>query len=290
MCMSQLNSNVEARVRESRSRHRSACRIRRDGGRRRDVPKRMPTRRPPKQRRSTPRAKRASAAAPSSRRCATDASFGSKAIPEAPSAAEACARRAFRASKRCTPLSQQIYPMKRVGERGTNSFGAHQLGSGYREIAQKLTQDFFKYGGESLVTSTGGGGNPHFSSPCRFTQALGSPNIFEPGCARCFLPRMATFSLMYGGSKSGHHVDGRFQITAAVRRCTSRRTILSRRWSCGAPAPATTRPAVRGRAIADCARTRAGAQHGSGGPSASRPMRLWPTCGCPFVPEPTWRL
>lgn len=95
------------------------------------------------------------------------------------------------------------YPMKRVGERGTNSFERISWDQAIEEIAQKLTQDFFKYGGESLVTSTGGGGNPHFSSPCRFTQALGSPNIFEPGCAQCFLPRMATFSLMYGGSKSG---------------------------------------------------------------------------------------
>ena len=93
--------------------------------------------------------------------------------------------------------------MKRVGERGTNSFERISWDQAIEEIAQKLTQDFFKYGGESLVTSTGGGGNPHFSSPCRFTQALGSPNIFEPGCAQCFLPRMATFSLMYGGSKSG---------------------------------------------------------------------------------------
>ena len=96
-----------------------------------------------------------------------------------------------------------LHPMKRVGERGTNSFERISWDQAIEEIAQKLTQDFFKYGGESLVTSTGGGGNPHFSSPCRFTQALGSPNIFEPGCAQCFLPRMATFSLMYGGSKSG---------------------------------------------------------------------------------------
>ena len=95
------------------------------------------------------------------------------------------------------------YPMKRVGARGTNSFERISWEQAIEEISQKLMQDFNKYGGESLVTSTGGGGNPHFSSPCRFTQALGSPNVFEPGCAQCFLPRMATFSLMYGGGKSG---------------------------------------------------------------------------------------
>ncbi len=95
------------------------------------------------------------------------------------------------------------YPMRRVGERGTNSFERITWDEAINEIAEKLTQDFFKYGGESTVTSTGGGGNPHFSSPCRFTQAIGSPNVFEPGCAQCFLPRMATFSMLYGGSKSG---------------------------------------------------------------------------------------
>lgn len=95
------------------------------------------------------------------------------------------------------------YPMRRVGERGTNSFERISWDEAIEEISQKLTQDYFKYGGESLLTTTGGGGNPHFSSPCRFTQAMGSPNVFEPGCAQCFLPRMATFSLMYGGSKSG---------------------------------------------------------------------------------------
>ena len=95
------------------------------------------------------------------------------------------------------------YPMRRVGERGTNSFERITWDEAIEEISDKLMQDYNKFGGESLVTSTGGGGNPHFSSPCRFTQAMGSPNIFEPGCAQCFLPRMATFSLMYGGNKSG---------------------------------------------------------------------------------------
>lgn len=95
------------------------------------------------------------------------------------------------------------YPMRRVGERGTNSFERISWDEAIEEISEKLTQDYFKYGGESLITSTGGGGNPHFSSPCRFTQALGSPNVFEPGCAQCFLPRMAIFTLMYGGKKSG---------------------------------------------------------------------------------------
>ncbi|MFR1640941.1 MAG: molybdopterin-dependent oxidoreductase, partial [Eggerthellaceae bacterium] len=52
------------------------------------------------------------------------------------------------------------------------------------------------------MTSTGGGGNP--TSARRVAHAgVGIAEHFEPGCAQCFLPRMATFSLMYGGSKSG---------------------------------------------------------------------------------------
>ncbi|MFR4804089.1 MAG: hypothetical protein ACLT98_12700 [Eggerthellaceae bacterium] len=134
------------------------------------------------------------------------------------------------------------------------------------------------------MTSTGGGGNPHFSSPCRFTQALGSPNIFEPGCAQCFLPRMATFSLMYGGSKSGttSMADSKYGGCSSLYFPEDNPIQTLVMWglrSCHAPGS--------GRAIAEL-RARGRAQHGSVGPrfTPDAAGRLW----LPFVPEPTWRL
>jgi len=55
-----------------------------------------------------------------------------------------------------------------------------------------------KYGAETVFASTGGGGNPQFCSIARFSNAFGTPNWFEPGCAQCYLPRTVAFSLMYG--------------------------------------------------------------------------------------------
>jgi anaerobic selenocysteine-containing dehydrogenase len=81
------------------------------------------------------------------------------------------------------------YPMKRVGERGTNNWERISWKQAIDEIADVLWEYYQKEGVKSLVCSTGGGGNPQFFSPARFLGVWGGGNFFEPGCAQCYLPR-----------------------------------------------------------------------------------------------------
>lgn len=81
------------------------------------------------------------------------------------------------------------YPMKRVGERGSKDWERISWQQAIDEIADVLWEYYQKEGPKSLVTSTGGGGNPQFFSPARFLTVWGGGNFFEPGCAQCYLPR-----------------------------------------------------------------------------------------------------
>lgn len=92
------------------------------------------------------------------------------------------------------------YPMIRVGERGrADNFKRVSWDEATDYVADKLMEVYNKYGLESVVASTGGGGNPHISGPIRFINTSGSPNNFEPGCAQCYLPRQTQARLVYGG-------------------------------------------------------------------------------------------
>ncbi|MDR3316436.1 MAG: molybdopterin-dependent oxidoreductase, partial [Coriobacteriales bacterium] len=90
------------------------------------------------------------------------------------------------------------YPMKRVGERGTNNWERISWEQAINEIADVLWEYYQKEGPKSLVCSTGGGGNPQFFSPARFLGVWGGGNFFEPGCAQCYLPRNHMQSAMNG--------------------------------------------------------------------------------------------
>lgn len=92
------------------------------------------------------------------------------------------------------------YPLIRVGERGENKWKRITWDEAIDRIAHELEDMKKKYGAESLVCSTGGGGNPEFWSVSRFCNIFGTPNWFEPGCAQCYLPRMLAYDMMYGGS------------------------------------------------------------------------------------------
>ena len=81
------------------------------------------------------------------------------------------------------------YPMKRVGERGSNQWERISWEQAIDEICDVMWEYYQKEGPKSLVCSTGGGGNPQFFSPARFLSVWGGGNFFEPGCAQCYLPR-----------------------------------------------------------------------------------------------------
>lgn len=91
------------------------------------------------------------------------------------------------------------YPLLRVGKRGENKWKRISWDEAIDIIADKLMETREKHGAESVICSTGGGGNPEFWSISRFCNIFGTPNWFEPGCAQCYLPRTLTFGMMYGG-------------------------------------------------------------------------------------------
>ena len=91
------------------------------------------------------------------------------------------------------------YPLKRVGERGGNKWKRISWDEALTTIAEKLMDTREKYGAETVFCSTGGGGNPEIWSIARFCNIFGTPNWFEPGCAQCYLPRVLSYTMMYGG-------------------------------------------------------------------------------------------
>ncbi len=91
------------------------------------------------------------------------------------------------------------YPMMRVGKRGANKWRRISWDSAIDIIARKLIETKENYGAETVFCSTGGGGNPEIWSIARFCNIFGTPNWFEPGCAQCYLPRVLSYTMMYGG-------------------------------------------------------------------------------------------
>ncbi len=91
------------------------------------------------------------------------------------------------------------YPLIRVGERGENKWKRISWKEAIDILAKRIMDVTEKYGAESIIVSTGGGGNPAFRGVRKLANALGTPNFFEPGCAQCYLPRTLAFGLQYGG-------------------------------------------------------------------------------------------
>ncbi|MDF3001121.1 MAG: bisC [Bacillota bacterium] len=91
------------------------------------------------------------------------------------------------------------YPMLRVGKRGENKWKRISWDEALDMIAEKLMDARDHYGAETVFCSTGGGGNPEIWSIARFCNIFGTPNWFEPGCAQCYLPRVLSYTMMYGG-------------------------------------------------------------------------------------------
>jgi len=91
------------------------------------------------------------------------------------------------------------FPLQRVGERGENKWKRISWDEAVDIIAHKLMETREQYGAEAVFCSTGGGGNPEIWSIARFCNIFGTPNWFEPGCAQCYLPRVLSTAMMYGG-------------------------------------------------------------------------------------------
>lgn len=94
------------------------------------------------------------------------------------------------------------YPLLRVGERGGGRWRRISWDEALTRVAEKAMETREKYGAEALFCTTGGGGNPEIWSIARFCNVFGTPNWYEPGCAQCYLPRVLSCAMMYGGADS----------------------------------------------------------------------------------------
>jgi anaerobic selenocysteine-containing dehydrogenase len=93
-----------------------------------------------------------------------------------------------------------LHPLKRAGERGENKWEAISWDEALDLAADHIHEGIEKYGPYSFFASVGGGGSYSFMEAMTLPMAFGSPTVFEPGCAQCYLPRYATADFMYGGA------------------------------------------------------------------------------------------
>ncbi|MCU0286829.1 MAG: molybdopterin-dependent oxidoreductase [Acidobacteria bacterium] len=90
------------------------------------------------------------------------------------------------------------YPLKRTAKRGQGKWKQISWDEAFQEIIEKITAIKDKYGAESIVIGQGTGRH-HFFHVIRFANALGTPNWIEPGAAQCFVPRLLTGFMTFGG-------------------------------------------------------------------------------------------
>lgn len=93
-----------------------------------------------------------------------------------------------------------LHPLKRAGERGENKWEVVSWDEAVELAADKITGAIDQYGPYSFFASVGGGGSYSFIEAMTLPMALGSPTVFEPGCAQCYLPRWSMSKLFYGGN------------------------------------------------------------------------------------------
>lgn len=93
-----------------------------------------------------------------------------------------------------------LHPLKRAGERGENKWEVISWDEAIELAADKITGTIDQYGPYAFFASVGGGGSFSFMEAMTLPMAFGSPTVFEPGCAQCYLPRWSLSKLFYGGT------------------------------------------------------------------------------------------
>lgn len=93
-----------------------------------------------------------------------------------------------------------LHPLRRAGERGENKWEVVSWDEAIEDAASHIVDSIEKYGPYSFFASVGGGGAFSFMEAMTLPMAFGSPTVFEPGCAQCYLPRWSLSKLFYGGN------------------------------------------------------------------------------------------
>jgi anaerobic selenocysteine-containing dehydrogenase len=94
-----------------------------------------------------------------------------------------------------------LYPLKRAGARGAEDLKWERItwDQAVEEASTAIADAIKKYGTYAYFTSTGGGGGYSFALTNSMNMSVGSPNVIEPGCAQCYLPRVSLAAWMYSG-------------------------------------------------------------------------------------------
>ena len=92
-----------------------------------------------------------------------------------------------------------LHPIKRAGERGENKWEVISWDEAVELAATQIKDAIDQYGNYAFFASVGGGGSYSFMNAMTIPMAFGSPTVFEPGCAQCYLPRWSLSKLFYGG-------------------------------------------------------------------------------------------
>jgi len=90
------------------------------------------------------------------------------------------------------------YPLKRSGKRGEGKWQRITWDEALSKVVEQIDRIRNETGVESIAIAQGTGRH-HFRHVLRFANALGTPNWFEPGTAQCFVPRVLTGLMTYGG-------------------------------------------------------------------------------------------
>ncbi len=120
--------------------------------------------------------------------------------PDAPTNKGSLCMKGMNQIQTCYSPRRILHPLKRVGERGGNDWEVISWDDALDLAATKIAEEIDKYGPYAFFASVGGGGSYSFIQAQQMPAALGSPTVFEPGCAQCYLPREAMSKFMYGGN------------------------------------------------------------------------------------------
>ncbi len=138
------------------------------------------------------------------------------------------------------------YPLKRVGEKPGNKWERISWDEATKTVAQHMIDMRDKTGKHGLLTSTGGGGNPQFFSPPRFRNFWGAGNVFEPGCAQCYLPRNYTMGKINGLGDTSIADSGCAELYKPAKYGNTSKVYVM--WGTG---PAWHSPSTSGRCVAE---------------------------------------
>lgn len=123
--------------------------------------------------------------------------------PYAPTSMGSMCMKGYNQIHTCYSPRRVLYPLKRTGARGAENAAWERISweEAIDLAATKIAESIEKYGTYSFMCGVGGGGSYSGSQARAMPRALGSPTVIEPGCAQCYLPRVATTNYM-GSSKN----------------------------------------------------------------------------------------